>query len=281
MFDGLEEEFLKQHKVVTDKKVKLIKERIASLLEKDEIDFSDFIIPMTKESGKLVQKMIVSSILHGAMVAKESMVSEFDEDFKNIFDKELFDKYDPKVDTEVTNVIRSYAFELSKFYDESNAFAVKQIVADGIEKGMSPQDIAKSLNAYVDKVYSSNHARTIVRTESTRGYALGSLTYYLQDETVDKLEYSSVLDERTTDICKSRDGNVYLKKDPRIPYLIPAHYNCRSIWIPVMEEDTNETPDPQEPEGNFETNHNGFIDMLFPLLVEGLVIAGVTQEEEV
>ncbi len=280
MFDGLEEEFLKQSQVVTDKKVKLIKERISSLLEKDEIDFSDFIIPMTKESGKIIQKMITSSILHGAMVAKDSLVTQFDEDFKNIFDKDLFDKYDPKVDTEVTNAIRAYAFELSKFYDESNAFAVKQIVADGISKGLSPQDIAKSLNTYVDKVYSANHAKTIVRTESTRGYALGAITYYRQDDTIENLEYSSVLDERTTTICKSRDGGIYKKDDPRVPYLIPAHFNCRSIWIPVMDEpDVTDTPEePQE--GNFDTNHNGFIDLLLPLLIEGLTLATTTEEEE-
>ncbi len=236
---------------------------------------------MTKESGKIIQKMILSSILHGAVVSKDSLTSDFDEDFKNIYDKDLFAKYDPKVDAEVDRVVRTYAFELSKFYDESNAFAVKQIVADGLQQGKSAQDIGKSLNEYVDKVYSMNHARTIVRTESTRGYALGSLAYYLQDDTVQKLEYSAVLDNKTTEICKSRDGNIYLKDDPRIPYLIPAHFNCRSLWIPV-EEDVEETESQEAPaEPDFNPNYNGFIDLLFAVLVEGLIIANtVSQEEE-
>lgn len=49
-------------------------------------------------------------------------------------------------------------------------------------------------------------------------------------EEFDGVEWVSVLDSRTTDYCKSQDGKTFdLGQGPRPP----AHYNCRSITMPV------------------------------------------------
>ena len=46
--------------------------------------------------------------------------------------------------------------------------------------------------------------------------------------------YSATLDLKTSEICKERDGKVYrIDNAPTIP----AHPNCRSCYIPLLNED--------------------------------------------
>lgn len=71
---------------------------------------------------------------------------------------------------------------------------------------------------------------------------------------VQGLEYSAILDDRTTEICEHLDGRTYLSSSPVWDqYRPPNHYNCRSILIPVTAadgwdgtEDDEPTIDPQE-----------------------------------
>jgi len=55
---------------------------------------------------------------------------------------------------------------------------------------------------------------------------------------VTKLEYSAILDSRTTDICKALDDKVLLADASEWDkYRPPNHFNCRSLLIPVTEAD--------------------------------------------
>jgi uncharacterized protein with gpF-like domain len=51
---------------------------------------------------------------------------------------------------------------------------------------------------------------------------------------VEGLEYSAILDSRTTEVCKSLNGRQY-KKDDSVWNSItpPNHFNCRSVLIPI------------------------------------------------
>jgi SPP1 gp7 family putative phage head morphogenesis protein len=52
------------------------------------------------------------------------------------------------------------------------------------------------------------------------------------------LEYSAVLDDRTTEICMALDGNVWADDNPVWDdYRPPNHYNCRSVLVPVTSAD--------------------------------------------
>lgn len=61
------------------------------------------------------------------------------------------------------------------------------------------------------------------------------VTAYLQDLVyglfTDRYMWNSVIDSRTTDICRSRNGRVYIKGKGPIP---PAHFNCRSTVVPIF-----------------------------------------------
>ena len=55
---------------------------------------------------------------------------------------------------------------------------------------------------------------------------------------VEALEYSAVLDERTTEICQELDGNVWNADNPLWDsYRPPNHFNCRSILVAVTQVD--------------------------------------------
>jgi hypothetical protein len=58
------------------------------------------------------------------------------------------------------------------------------------------------------------------------------MLYEQNGDIVERLQYSSALDGRTSLICGSRDGNIYIRgAEPDLP----AHINCRSIYIPVID----------------------------------------------
>lgn len=69
---------------------------------------------------------------------------------------------------------------------------------------------------------------------------------------VEAMQYSSILDSRTTPICRHLDGRTFSKEsDNWQQYRPPNHFNCRSLLIAVTNRDTWEesrdpTLDPQQ-----------------------------------
>jgi SPP1 gp7 family putative phage head morphogenesis protein len=78
------------------------------------------------------------------------------------------------------------------------------------------------------------HLEAVVRTAVSHigNYARNAFL----DDNADILlgyRYTAVIDGRTTLLCSSRDGNVY-GVDKTKPSL-PAHFNCRSVYVPVVK----------------------------------------------
>lgn len=59
-------------------------------------------------------------------------------------------------------------------------------------------------------------------------------TYAANSDLVKKYRWSSTLDNKTTEICQSLDGREFEVGNGPIP---PAHVNCRSSTVPVLDED--------------------------------------------
>lgn len=99
-----------------------------------------------------------------------------------------------------------------------------QIVTDIFGSKAVPGDIRKS----------RANVSTITRT------ALQSMSISARDSLFDanqdiisSVRYTATLDGRTTAICSSRDGREYILGQPRPE--IPAHPNCRSTYVPVLD----------------------------------------------
>ena len=79
---------------------------------------------------------------------------------------------------------------------------------------------------------SQRNAATVVRTALNHvSTQARETTYKKNSDIVEKYEWVSTLDSRTSTICRSRDGQKYdIGKGP----LPPAHPNCRSTTAPVI-----------------------------------------------
>ncbi|EAP2989430.1 phage head morphogenesis protein, partial [Salmonella enterica] len=79
------------------------------------------------------------------------------------------------------------------------------------------------------------NAATVIRTALNHvSTQARETTYKKNSDIVEKYEWVSTLDSRTSTICRSRDGQKYeIGKGP----LPPAHPNCRSTTAPVISSD--------------------------------------------
>ena len=96
-----------------------------------------------------------------------------------------------------------------------------------------------ALNEVVGAIKSATNGRVLRSAETLA--RTGAQHYAVQarealfDENEDIITgyyYSATLDNRTTIFCASNDGKVF-KPDEKRPRL-PAHYNCRSSYIPLI-----------------------------------------------
>lgn len=88
------------------------------------------------------------------------------------------------------------------------------------------------------RVVTAARLETIVRTNVTDAFNAGRLVGAREaGELLTGMEYSAVLDSRTTEVCRRLDGKVILKDDPALDSLKPPrHFNCRSVLVPVTIE---------------------------------------------
>lgn len=57
-------------------------------------------------------------------------------------------------------------------------------------------------------------------------------------EKVYAMQYSAIIDQRTTDLCKSLDGRIVAPGSSQyINYSPPQHYNCRSVWVEILQDE--------------------------------------------
>lgn len=123
---------------------------------------------------------------------------------------------------------------LQRIWNNANALhnALRTELYLGIQQGESIDKIAKRIDMqFNSKAYQSQR---LIRTESARVISSAQEKIYAESNVVKYLMYTATLDNRTSETCRSRDGKKWRIDDPKRP-VIPAHPNCRSCWIPVIE----------------------------------------------
>lgn len=131
---------------------------------------------------------------------------------------------------------------------------VKQALLDGVKTGDTIGEIIDVVtdvfvpwlgnNAAIDDpdVVQPHRTETVVRTNLTDAYNAGRLNRFRDPKLapfIIGVQYSAILDERTTPVCSFLHGKVFKPNDPALDQLSPPrHYNCRSLLVPVMV-DTN------------------------------------------
>jgi SPP1 gp7 family putative phage head morphogenesis protein len=141
---------------------------------------------------------------------------------------------------------------------------VKGVLIDSITNGFSPNDAIKKISDILEPydlstrtaLEKSTRIETIVRTNVNKAYnqAHAKQMQALGDEIV-AYEYSSIMDSRTSSICRSLDGKIF-KPSQLYNYLPPRHYRCRSTIVPIFKDETFEfsnmpSSDQLQEEGGF------------------------------
>ena len=133
---------------------------------------------------------------------------------------------------------------LSEFFaklSEQKATLITNALRMGLIEGQTTGAIVKQIRGtrqlqFKDGILAitRRNAESVVLTALAhfQNFAQESL-YDANDDIIKGFRYTATLDTRTTELCASRDGNFYKMGEPKPA--IPAHYRCRSRYVPVLK----------------------------------------------
>lgn len=134
------------------------------------------------------------------------------------------------------------------------------ILTTGLEKGFSNAKVQDQLAALFrdytgdDSVadedgepITADRLETVVRTNFTAAYNLGRRQSMFDPDLegfIKGVQFSAILDDRTTEVCAELDGKVFLESDAEgiERFTPPLHFNCRSVLVPVTEPEAADDP---------------------------------------
>ena len=113
---------------------------------------------------------------------------------------------------------------------------IRQIEKD-IKQSISLHDRIKIEADGTTKITLSANKRpnAIARTETVRLANVGLKDMYIEND-IELYRYLAAIDSRTSDICRSLDGQVFKTKDGMPGVNMPAmHTNCRSSIVGIVD----------------------------------------------
>lgn len=115
---------------------------------------------------------------------------------------------------------------------------------DAMEREVVAEDVIDAVRNSLRLPENANvpaYLNTLTRTntyEALNEARFAEFTDPALEDFVEALEYSAILDDRTTEICRELDGKVFASDSPEWDqYRPPNHYNCRSVLVPITQAD--------------------------------------------
>lgn len=157
-------------------------------------------------------------------------------------------------------LMKQKAFQIAGVVSEELLKKANQILVTALDKGFSTAKTVQMLEelfasytgdpGLVDadgSVLEPSRLETIVRTNFTGVYNSGRREAFMDPDLGDLVkgvQYSAILDARTTQICQELDGQVFQSTDVEgiERFTPPLHFNCRSVLIPYTKFDAEDEP---------------------------------------
>lgn len=137
--------------------------------------------------------------------------------------------------------LNGYTPELVGVLERDVLDRVSRAISEVTSEGGTVSDRMARVAGVLDdlEAFPMNRLEAIARTESMRAYNLGSLSSMARlhgnGHVVEGVEFSAILDNRTTDICRERHGLKMRIDDPDLSRNTPPlHPNCRSVLVPII-----------------------------------------------
>lgn len=122
----------------------------------------------------------------------------------------------------------------------------RDLVVEKLDKTsiQNKKDLIRTVKT-ATKVFQNRHITIVARMESVTAVNNARLEAGQESKIIKGWQFLAVLDKRTTQICRSRNGMVLKKDDENLTtnFKPPCHWGCRSLLSPVSiyEEDLSFT----------------------------------------
>lgn len=125
--------------------------------------------------------------------------------------------------------------------EDGKATLIKDAVRMGIIESQTTADIVRRIrgtqamkyNDGILNVTRANAESVVLTAISHTANMAQQKVYEANNDIIKGYRYTATLDTRTTELCASRDGNFYKIGAPKPA--IPAHFRCRSRYVPVLK----------------------------------------------
>lgn len=150
---------------------------------------------------------------------------------------------------EFERVVRSEAFKMTGDLAAEMSKRTNALLFEGMKNGRPISEIARNISANITG-YTEGQLRSILRTKNTEVFNSTRKAYFdtdpLASEIIVAYQYSAVMDDATTEVCRRLHGKVYSKDDASFLATVtpPLHWNCRSLLVPVTRFEEHKTSRP-------------------------------------
>ena len=141
---------------------------------------------------------------------------------------------------EAVNWLNDYVPKLAGILNTAVLERTREVIQDSLIEGSTLQERMKALRESSEELSRMTNQRieAIARTEITRADSMGRLISMKANDDVIGMEFSAVMDDRTTEMCIERNGLIMRIDDPRIPENTPPlHPCCRSLLLSLTVYD--------------------------------------------
>ena len=197
------------------------------------------------QQDKVIQKLKNASTPDEALFSKaeadivfnEAMLPILTKVFDRHFDeaRELIHPHNPHTESKDLNDLallwlRTRSLRLAKLLNGTTIEQLRETLTEGFEAGES---VAKLADRVIEYYGQANKVRAamVARTETIAASVEGNLQGY-ENLGVEKVQWYTALDDRTCDTCGPRHDEEFPVKETH--ELIPAHPNCRCVFIPMI-----------------------------------------------
>ena len=130
--------------------------------------------------------------------------------------------------------------ELAGKWNRSLDQSVNDLVVQSLQEGWSGKRLQQELKS-VFPTFTAARLENIARTETISAYNAGRMAKFGMSTLIVAYQFSAILDARTTDTCKARNGRILVVEsisEAELAYNTPPlHYQCRSVLIPIDKYD--------------------------------------------
>lgn len=154
----------------------------------------------------------------------------------------------PVSDSTVQKVLKNSWFDGTKTCTYLERVNISKIQLKNTITDLLPRYIAMgysldSCMKEIDKSINRRHGYDIATMRTTSDYICNQAIYNVMNNVeLDSYVYIAILDERTTEQCRTLHDNVYKLSEAKIGINFPPlHFNCRSTVLPYFTEEQQKT----------------------------------------